>query len=220
MKKDHSRKTLDRTDKFPREGNMEKTKDVELKTTLEKLVFALASIVEYPDPFTAVHQSQVTRLACEMAKEMDLPAEQIRGIRVSGIIHDIGKIRIPSEILLNPKPLGKVEMEMIKSHPRTGCDILEGIEFPWPVSRIVLQHHERIDGSGYPQGLSGGNILLEARIIAVADVMQAMVSERPYRPGLGLEEAKKEISKNKGALYEPGVVDVCLKLFNEGFRFN
>jgi len=199
---------------------MEKTKDVELKIALEKLVFALSSIVEYPDPFTAVHQLQVTQLACKMAQEMDLPAEQIRGLKISGIIHDIGKIRIPSEVLLNPKPLGKVEMEMIKSHPRIGCDILAGIEFPWPISQIVLQHHERIDGSGYPQGLSGRNILLEARIIAVADVMQAMVSERPYRPGLGPEKAEKEISKNKGILYEPKAVDVCLKIFNEGFRFN
>ncbi len=198
---------------------MEKNEEADLKTVLEKIVFALASILEYPDPFTAVHQTQATRIACEIAKEMNLSAEQIRGLKIGGIIHDIGKIRIPSEILLNPKPLGKVEMDMIKSHPRLGCDILEGIEFPWPVSQIVFQHHERMNGSGYPQGLSGGHILLEARIIAVADVMQAMASERPYRPGLGLEEAKKEILKNRGVLYEPKAVDACLKLLNEGFLF-
>ena len=200
---------------------MGKTKDnMELKISLEKIIFALVSIVEYPDPFTAVHQSQVTRLACEIAKEMRLPTERITGIRIGGILHDIGKIRIPPEILLNPNPLNKVETEMVRSHPQLGCDILAGVEFPWPVRQTVLQHHERIDGSGYPKGLSGGKIILEARILAVADVMEAMVSERPYRPGLGLDKAREEISKNRGILYEPKAVDACLKLFSEkGFRF-
>ena len=199
---------------------MEKTKNVELKISLEKVIFALVSIVEYGDPFTAVHQSQVTRLACEMAKEMNLPAEQITGLRIGGILHDIGKIRIPPEILLNLNPLNKVEMSMIRSHPQLGYDILTEVKFPWPVKQIVLQHHERMDGSGYPKGLSGGKIILEAQIIAVADVMEAIVSERPYRPGLGLDKAREEISKNSGILYEPKAVDACLKLFNEKrFRF-
>ena len=199
---------------------MEKASDEELKISLEKIVFALVSIVEYGDPFTAIHQSQVTRLACEMAKEMNLPAEQITGLRIGGILHDIGKIRIPPEILLNLNPLNKVEVHMIRSHPQLGYNILAEVEFPWPVKQIVLQHHERMDGSGYPKGFSGRKIVFEAQIIAVADVMEAMVSERPYRPGLGLETAREEISKNKGILYEPKAVDACLKLFNEkGFRF-
>ena len=176
--------------------------------------------MEYGDHFTAVHQSQVTQLACEMAKEMNLPAEQITGIRIGGILHDIGKIHLLPEILLNLHPLNEVETTMIQSHPQFGYDILSEIEFPWPVKQIVLQHHERMDGSGYPKGLTGEKIILEARIIAVADVMEAMVSERPYRPGLGLDKAREEISKNKVVLYEPEAVDVCLKLFDKKwFRF-
>ncbi|MFH2069422.1 MAG: HD domain-containing phosphohydrolase [Candidatus Omnitrophota bacterium] len=192
----------------------------ELKISLEKIVFALVSIVEYGDPFTAIHQSQVTRLACEMAKEINLPAEQITGLRVGGILHDIGKIRIPPEILLNLKPLNKVEMNMIQSHPQLGYDILSEVEFPWPVKQIVLQHHERMDGSGYPKGLFGEAIILETQIISVADVMEAIVSKRPYRPGLGLDKGREEISKNRGILYGPEAVDACLKLFNKkGFKF-
>lgn len=199
---------------------MEKTKNTEFETGLEKTILAFASIIEYTDPFTSVHQTQVTRLACEIAKEMGLPAEQITGLRIGGIVHDIGKIRIPPEILLNTNPLNKVELGMIQSHPKLGCEILPEIDFPWPVKQIVLQHHERINGSGYPKGLSGQEIILEARIIAVADVMEAMVSERPYRPGLGLNKAREEITKNRGVLYEPEAVDLCLKLFDKnGFRF-
>ena len=151
---------------------------------------------------------------------MNLPSEQIIELRIGGIIHDIGKIRIPPEILLNLNPLNKVEIEIIRSHPQLGYNSLVEVEFPWPIKQIILQHHERMDGSGYPKGLFGEKIILEAKIIAVADVIEAMVSERPYRPGLGLNKAREEISKNKGVLYEPEVVDTCLKLFDEKrFRF-
>jgi len=199
---------------------VEKSENSGLKISLEKIVFAFAAMIEYGDPFTSVHQSQVTRLACAMAAEMNLSSEQIAGLKIGGIIHDIGKIRIPPEILLNLNPLNKVEIEMVQSHPQLGCDILAAVEFPWPIKQIILQHHERLDGSGYPKGLFNEQIMLEAKIIAVADVMEAMISERPYRPGLGLNKAKAEISKNKGILYEPEAVDACLRLFNEkGFKF-
>jgi HD-GYP domain-containing protein (c-di-GMP phosphodiesterase class II) len=139
---------------------------------------------------------------------------------MAGLIHDIGKINIPAEILTKPGHLSEIQYNMVKIHPQVGCDILKEIKFPWPVADIVLQHHERIDGSGYPQGFSGTGILLEARILAVADVVEAMASHRPYRAAHGIEKALDEISRNKGTLYDPDVVDVCLKLFQQGFRFD
>jgi putative nucleotidyltransferase with HDIG domain len=173
------------------------------------------------DPYTAGHQRGVAQLACAIAKEMGLPEEQIEGIRMAGLIHDIGKITIPAEILSRLGPLNDLEYGIIKTHSQAGYNILNGtIEFPWPVAQIVLQHHERMDGSGYPQGLSGEEILLEARILAVADVVEAMASNRPYRSARGIDKALKEISRNKGILYDPEVVDACLKLFTEkGFKF-
>ena len=167
------------------------------------------------DPYRDSHQKRVSQLACAMAREMNLPEEQIEGIRVAGNIHDIGKISVPMEILSKPGRVNKSEFGIIKSHTQAGYDILKTIEFPWPIAQIVLQHHERMDGSGYPQGLSGKDILLEARILGVADVVEAMVSHRPYRPALGIDKALEEISKNRGVLYDPEVVDACLKLFTE-----
>lgn len=191
-----------------------------LRASLESTVHALASTLEMRDPYTAGHQRRVTDLACAIAKAMGLPKKQIEGLRVAAIIHDIGKINIPSEILSKPGRLTELQFEMIKSHPQAGCEILKGIEFPGPVAQIVLQHHERMNGTGYPQGLSGNEILLEARILGVADVVEAMVSHRPYRHALSIDDALEEITKNRGVLYDPKVVDVCLSLFNEkGFTF-
>jgi len=191
-----------------------------LQVTLEGTIHALASAVEMRDPYTAGHQREVAQLACAIAKEMDLPEEQIEGIRMAGLIHDIGKINVPAEILSKPSTLNGLEFGLIKTHPQVGCDILNGtIEFPWPIAQIVLQHHERMDGSGYPVGLSGEEILLEARILGVADVVEAMASHRPYRPALSINQALEEISQNRGILYDPEVVDACLKLFTEkGFK--
>jgi len=190
-----------------------------LRKTLEQTVHALASAIEMRDPYTAGHQRRVTKLACAIAKERGLTKEQIEGLRVSASIHDIGKINIALEILSKPDRLTELEFEMIKTHPQTGYEILKEIEFPWPVAEIVLQHHERMDGSGYPQGLSGKSILMEARILGVADVVEAMASHRPYRPAFGIDKALEEISKNKGVLYDPEFADACLKLFTEkGFK--
>jgi len=192
-----------------------------LQKTLEETIYALASAIEMRDPYTAGHQKRVTKLACAIAKEMGLSKEQIEGIHMAGLIHDIGKISIPSEILTKPGKLNDLEYSLIKTHPQAGYNILKGIEFPWPVAQIVLQHHERMDGSGYPQGLCGKDVLLEARILAVADVVEAMSSHRPYRPAYGIDKALEEISKNKGILYDPEVVNACLRLFNQkGFKFD
>jgi len=191
-----------------------------IRRALEGTVRALAATAERRDPYTAGHQQRVTQLACTIAIEMELPREQIEGIRVAGILHDLGKIYVPAEILNKPGRLTDVEMELIKTHPRVGHDILKTIEFPWPVAEIVLQHHERINGSGYPSGLSGNEILLEARILAVADVIEAMSSHRPYRPALGIDKALDQISQGKAIIYDSNVVNACLRLFREkGFKF-
>lgn len=197
------------------------------KKTLEKLrrmvgeiVQAMALAVEAKDPYTAGHQQRVADLARAIATEMGLLEDQIDGIRIAGLIHDLGKISVPGEILNKPGLLNDPEFRMIKFHAQISYDILKEIEFPWPVARIALAHHERIDGSGYPNGLKGEEILLEARILAVADVVEAMSSHRPYRPALGIDKALEEISKNKGILYDPQVVDACLRVFLEkGYKF-
>jgi putative nucleotidyltransferase with HDIG domain len=179
------------------------------------MVNALASAVEMKDPYTAAHQRWVTRLACVIAGEMGLAREQVEGLRMAGLIHDIGKMDVPTEFLIKPGLLSEIEYEAIKVHPQSGYDIVRQIAFPWPVAQIILQHHERMDGSGYPQGLSGAEILLEARILAVADVVEAMASHRPYRDAHGLELALEEISRNRGVLYDPEAVDACLEVFKE-----
>jgi putative two-component system response regulator len=192
----------------------------QLQETFVATVNALASTVEMKDPYTAGHQRRVTRLACAIAKEMGLPEERIEGIRMAGLIHDIGKINIPAEILAKPGLLSEIQYNMVKIHPQVGYDVLKEIKFPWPVAEIVLQHHERMDGSGYPHRSSGEEIILEARILAVADVVEAMSSHRPYRAAHGLEMALDEISSNKSTLFDPDVVDICLKLFEQGFHFD
>jgi putative nucleotidyltransferase with HDIG domain len=161
------------------------------------------------------------RLARVIAEEMGLPKERIESIEIAGNLHDIGKIKVPIEILSKSGQLSDLEFEIIKTHCQVGYDIIKSIDFPWPVGEIILQHHERIDGSGYPRGLKRENILIEAQILAVADVVEAMSSHRPYRPSLGINAALEEIEKNRGILYEPEVVDVCLRLFREDrFSFN
>lgn len=186
-----------------------------LRRAMEGTIKAIALTVEMKDPYTAGHQRRVTQLACAIAKEMRLSEEQIEGIYMTGVIHDIGKISVPAEILTKPGQLTEIEFSLIKTHPEVGYDILKMIEFPWPIAKIVLQHHERMNGSGYPSGLSGEEILLEARILGVADVVEAMASHRPYRPALGIDRALEEISQNRGVFYDTEVVDACLKLFTE-----
>jgi len=193
--------------------------DKELKKNIKKLqnaqeqtVAALASTAEIRDPYTSGHQKNVTKIACSIAEHMGLSADLIKGLRIAGLLHDIGKISVPAEILSKPGKITKDERNIMKNHCRVGYDILKGIEFQWPVAKIVLQHHERMDGSGYPLGIQGEEILLEARILAVADVIEAMSSHRPYRAALGLDEALAEIRKNRGVLFDPVVVDACLEL--------
>ncbi|MDD4548308.1 MAG: PAS domain S-box protein [Syntrophomonadaceae bacterium] len=184
-----------------------------MQRILKQTVGALSTAMEIRDPYTAGHQRKVAGVACAIAREMGLSEEQIEGITVAGNLHDIGKISVPSEILNRPGKLTKLEFDLIKTHPQVGYEILQEIEFDWPVAEFVHQHHERIDGSGYPNGLTAKEILLEAKILAVADVVEAIASHRPYRPALGLNSALEAISKGKGTLYDPEVVDACLKLF-------
>ena len=201
--------------------------ETEIKQNLQRLqraikgsIRAMALIVESRDPYTAGHQRRVNILACAIAKEMGLPESQIDGIRMAAAIHDIGKIGVPAEILSKPGKLTENEFNLIKTHPQVGYNILKEIEFPWPIAQTVLQHHERMDGSGYLAGLSSKGILLEAKILGVADVVEAMASHRPYRPALGIGKALEEILQNSGVLYDPDVVDACLRLFSEkGFKF-
>jgi len=180
---------------------------------LEGTVLAMSKIVESRDPYTAGHEQQVARIACLIAQNLSLPADQIESIRIAASLHDIGKIAVPSEILTKPGRLSKLEMEMVKIHSQNAYEILKNIAFPYPIADIILQHHERLDGSGYPNGLSGAEILLEARIIGVADVIEAMSSHRPYRPALGIDAAFDEITKHSGALYDPAVVQACIAIY-------
>ena len=197
-----------------------RTYQIRLQKTIDGAIDTIARISEIRDPYTSGHQIRVTQLALWIARELRLPKDKIESIRVASLIHDIGKIGIPSEILTKPGKLNDLEYSLIKNHPQIGYDILKDIEFVYPISRIVLQHHERLNGSGYPGGLKSKDILPEAKIIAVADVVEAMSSYRPYRAALGIDAALEEITNNKETLYEPDVVDVCVKLFREkGFKF-
>jgi len=186
-----------------------------LERIFEETVNSLVIAVEIRDPYTAGHQRRVSKLAVEIAKLLGLENDMKEGIRIAALIHDIGKINIPAEILSKPGTLTKAEFNLIKIHPQAGYDIIRQIEFPWPVADIILQHQERYDGSSYPFGLKGEEIKLEARIIAVADVIEAMASHRPYRPALGIEKALAEITKYRGILFDPHVVDACISLFKE-----
>jgi putative nucleotidyltransferase with HDIG domain len=185
-------------------------------SNLEETLQAISVMLEKRDPYTSGHQQRVADLAERIALEMGLSKEQAHGIHLAGLVHDIGKIQVPSEVLNKPGALTDIEFNLIKVHPQTGYDILKGIKFPWPIATAVLQHHERLDGKGYPQGLKGEQIIIEARIIAVADVVEAMSSHRPYRPGRGLDAALSEITNLRGTQLDPDAVDACLRLFREG----
>ena len=191
-----------------------------LRRSMEAAVQAIASTLEMRDPYTAGHQRDVARLAVAIAHELDIPEDEIEGIYLASVVHDIGKIRIPIDILSKPAPLTKLEYELIQTHPQVGYDIVKNVDFPWPVAQMVLQHHERLDGSGYPAGLKDAGILKGAKILAVADVVQAMSGRRPYRDVHGETAALAEIERGRGRLYDAASVDACLRLFRKkGFRF-
>ena len=187
-------------------GNLEKV--------LEGTVNGLASMAEQKDSYTAGHQRKVSEICRQLAWEMGLSSEQIQGVRIAGTLHDIGKVSIPAEIITKPAKLTDVEFALVKTHCRVGYNILVNIEFPWPVARIVLEHHERINGSGYPNGLKGDKTLLESKILAVADVVEAMSSDRPYRRALSEDKIIEEIRDNKEILYDRAVAEACLRLFH------
>lgn len=206
---------------------LEKTNDLMVQTEklkesyrksqiiLDGIVKTLSKIVETRDPYTSGHEDQVAKIACRIAREMNLSDEQLSLIHISATLHDIGKISVPSEILTKPSSLTNLEREIIKNHCKVANDILINIEFPYPVAEIIYQHHERMDGSGYPRGLKGDEIAMEARIIGVADVIDAMASYRPYRPALGVDAAIQEIIKYKGVTFDSDVVNACLKVYNK-----
>jgi PAS domain S-box-containing protein len=190
-----------------------------MRKALGATVQAMAVTVETRDPYTAGHQRRVADLARSIATEMNLSADQVDGIQMAAIIHDLGKISVPAEILSKPTKLTALEFSLIKTHSQSGYDILKDIDFPWPIARMILEHHERINGSGYPNGLIAEETLIYSRILAVADVVESMASHRPYRPALGIEAALDEIEKNRGTLYDNTVADACLRLFREkGFQ--
>ncbi|OGP49709.1 MAG: hypothetical protein A2Y79_05330 [Deltaproteobacteria bacterium RBG_13_43_22] len=207
------------TERKKAEGKLTHTLE-NLRNALTGIIQVIAATVETRDPYTAGHQRRTADLARTIAGEMGLTEDQQDGLLMAGIIHDLGKVSIPAEILSKPTQLTDIEYKLIKEHSQIGYEILKNIDFPWPIAEIVLKHHERLNGSGYPQGLKGKEICLEARILMVADVVEAMASYRPYRPALGIEAALEEIEKNKGILYDSRVVEVCLGLFREkGFSF-
>lgn len=185
---------------------------------LEQTIQAIALTIEKRDPYTAGHQVRVSKLATAIAQQMRLDADKMDGLRLGGMIHDIGKIHLPAEILSRPGRLSDVEFALVKAHSKIGSEIVAHIDFPWPVAQMILQHHERLDGSGYPNGERDDAILLESRILAVADVVESMASHRPYRPALGIDKALDEIRQGRGRLYDASVVDICLHLFNEGYQ--
>jgi PAS domain-containing protein len=209
---------IDITDRKMAEAALDKSFE-QLRNVLGATVRAIAVTVETRDPYAAGHQRRVSDLARAIAMEMNLSNDQIEGSRTAAVIHDLGKIFVPAEILNRPTKMTDLEFGFIKTHPQSGYDILKDIEFPWPIARMVLEHHERINGSGYPNGLKRDETLLESRILSVADVVEAMASRRPHRAGLGIEAALEEIEKNRGILYDINVADACLRLFRErGFQ--
>ena len=201
--------------------------DKELKQTYKKLqkfvedtAYIIMKVVETRDPYSIGHQQRVSKLATAIAQEMKIPQEKIEGVRIASLVHDIGKVNLPTEIISKPGKLIDVEFNLIKNYPKVGYDILKKVDFPWPVAEIVFQHQEKIDGSGYPRGLKGDEICIEAKILGAANVVEAMSSYKSYRPALSIDEALTEIAENKNILFDPKVVDTCLKLFKErGFKF-
>ncbi len=207
---------MDITGRKRAENEMKKALN-QVEETLEGSIFTLSNTLEMRDPYTAGHQKRVARLSVEIAESLGLSQEEIKGLYYGALIHDVGKIAIPAEILVKPAALSETEYNIVKDHPAVGYNVLKKIKFPWPIADMVLQHHERMDGSGYPDGLKGRDILLEARILAIADVVEAMSSHRPYRPALGVDRALEEITSKKSVLYDPDIVDICVKVFERGF---
>ncbi|WP_374380921.1 HD domain-containing phosphohydrolase [Dongia sp.] len=187
-----------------------------LEHALEDALAAVAAMLEQRDPYTAGHQRSVADLAVAIGRELGMSPEQLKALHLAGIVHDIGKIRVPAEILTKPGRLNPIEFAIVKKHPETGYQLLKGIKFPWPVADIVHQHHEAMDGSGYPRGLKAGDIMLEARIMSVADIVESMSSDRPYRPALGLDRAREEILRQKGSRLDDKVVDACIRVLARG----
>jgi len=209
----------DITDRIQKEEDL-KTSAEKLKNTMLGTIDIVATIVEQRDPYTAGHQHRVAELASAIAEELELSPQQVQSVRVAGLIHDVGKISIPAEILTKPGTLSPIERRLVESHADAGYNILKGVEFPWPIAKAILQHHERMNGSGYPSSLSNEEIIIEARILTVADVVEAMASHRPYRPAFGIDIALEEIEKNKGIIYDENVVNACLRLFRDkDFKF-
>ena len=201
--------------------------DKKLKQTYKKLqkfiegtAYIIMKVVETRDPYSIGHQQRVSKLATAITQEMKLPQDKIEGIRIASLVHDIGKVNLPTEIISKPNKLIEVEFNLVKNYPKVGYDILKKVDFPWPIAEIVLQHQEKIDGSGYPRGLKGDEICIEAKILGVANVVVAMSSYKSYRPALSIDEALAEISNNKNILFDPEIVDTCNKLFKEkDFKF-
>ena len=192
-----------------------------LQKFIEGIAYIITEIVEIRDPYLRGHHQRVSKLATVIAKEMKLPQDKIEGVKIASLVHDVGKVNLPTEIVSKPSALFEVEFNLLKNHPRTGYEILKKVDSPWPIAEIVFQQYEKIDGSGYPRGLKGAEILIEAKILGVANVVEAMSSCKSYRPALSIDEALAEISKNKNILFDPEVVDTCTKLFKEkGFKFN
>ena len=191
-----------------------------LQKFIASMAYIITEIVEIRDPYLRGHHQRVSKLATAIAQEMKLPQDKIEGVKFASLVHDVGKVNLPTEIVSKPSKLVEVEFNLVKNHPRTGYEILEKVDFPWPIAEIVFQHQEKIDGSGYPRGLKGDEILIEAKILGVANVVEAMSSYKSYRPALSIDEALVEISKNKNILFDPKIVDTCVKLFKEkGFIF-
>jgi len=191
-----------------------------LQKTIESIAYIIMKVVETRDPYSIGHQQKVSKLASAIAQEMKLPQDKIEGTKIASLVHDIGKVNLPTEIISKPSKLVEVEFNLIKNYPKVGYDILKKVDFPWPIAEIVLQHQEKIDGSGYPRGLKGDEICIEAKILGVANVVEAMSSYKSYRPALSIDEALVEIVENKNILFDPKVVDACLKLFKEkDFKF-
>jgi len=191
-----------------------------LQKIIEGTAHIITKVVELRDPYSIGHQQRVSKLATAIAQEMELPQDKIEGTKIASLVHDIGKVDLPTEIISKPSSLVEVEFNLLKNHPRTGYEILKRVDFPWPIAEIVFQHQEKIDGSGYPRGLKGTEILIEAKILGVANVVEAMSSYKSYRPALSIDESLAEITENKNILFDPEVVDTCFKLFKEkDFKF-
>ncbi len=193
---------------------------VMLQKATEDIIQAMSYTSEIRDPYTAGHQKKVCKLAVAIGKEMNITEEQLQGVKFAAMIHDIGKISVPSDILSKPGKIGETEFEVVKGHSQTGYELLAKIDFPWPIADIVHQHHEKLNGSGYPNGLKDDDILIEAKIISVADTVEAMTAHRPYRAALGIDKAMEEITTNKGKFFDSNVVDACVNIFSNGFQFS